>query len=150
MTRAIADDTPRRFSLSQGLLTLLGKITSKHAKHVFFIASLHAQYNHYNQHREIAAMAAKKLNEVIDLAYRADALDLPAMLHEKMWGNTGLEAILTENAIVNASNDDDIRALARQVVSVSPKWSHYGTEQEMIEDTSTWIRSQHDHLLKAA
>lgn len=150
MTRAIADDVQPRFSIGQGLLALYGKIASKHAKHVFFIASLHAQYNHYNQHRQMAAMATKKLNEVIDLAYRPDALDLPAMLHDKMWGKTGLENVLTEAAIVNATSDDEVATLARNVVHISPRWSRYGTEAEMVEDTSTWIRSQHQHLLEAA
>jgi hypothetical protein len=150
MTRAIADDVQPRFSIGQGLLTLLGKITSKHAKHVFFIASLHAQYNHYNQHRQMAAMATKKLNEVIDLAYRPEALDLPVMLRDKMWGKTGLENVLTECAIVNATTADEVADLARKVVQISPRWSRYGTEQEMVEDTSTWIRSQHQHLLEAA
>lgn len=150
MTRAIADDALPRFSFSSGLLSLLGKVTSKHAKHVFFIASLHAQFNHYNQHRRMAMMATKKLNEVIDLAYRPDAMDLPALLHDKVWGNTGLEDVLTESAIVNATTSEDVSMLARKVVSISPRWSRYGTEDEMVQDTSTWIRSQHEHLLEAA
>jgi hypothetical protein len=150
MTRAIADDALPRFTFSNGLLSLLGKITSNHIKHVFFIASLHAQFNHYNQHRRMAMMATKKLNEVIDLAYRPDAMDLPALLHDKVWGKTGLEEVLTESAIVNATTSDDVVMLARKVISISPPWSRYGTEEEMVEDTSTWIRSQHEHLLEAA
>jgi hypothetical protein len=133
--------------MGQTVLALFYKCVSKHAKHVFFIASLHGQYSHYAQHRR---MAVEKLNEVIDLAFRPEALHFPIALHAKVWKDTGVDQILTETAIVNAVTEAEVRTLATKVVQISPRWSRYGTEEEMIKDTAAWIRSQHQHYLEAA
>lgn len=134
------------FSFGQFFMALLLKCVSKHARHVFFIASLHSQFSEYANHRR---MALSKLNEAMRLAHREEALSFPEAMRGRVWDGTGLEEILTEQAVVKAANDEAVTLLARKVVDISPRWSRYGKLDEMIQDTADWIRSQRDHLLNA-
>jgi len=134
-------------SFGHSLMVLFYKCVSKHAKHVFFIASLHGQFSQLAEHRR---MAIGKLNQVMQLAYRPDALRFPEAVHAQVWQGTGIEDVLTEAAVINAVDDSTVIALARQVVSVAPRWARYASTNEMIDDTAAWIRSQHDHYRHAA
>lgn len=147
MQTLVSDNGHTQRTLGHGLMVLFYKCVSKHAKHVFFIASLHGQFSHYAQHRR---MALSKLNEVMQLAYRPDALRLPEAMHAQVWEGTGVDEVITEKAIVSAANDDGIDDLAKRVVDVSPQWSRYAPLEEMIKDVAVWIRSQRAHYLEAA
>lgn len=147
MRTAVSDNGNTHSTIGQGLLVFFYKCVSKHAKHVIFIASLHGQFNHYAKTRR---MAVDKLNKVIDLAYRPDALQFPEKLHARVWDGTGVNEILTETAVAHADNEDAVLELAAKVVNISPPWSRYASTEEMVKDTAEWIRSQHDHMREAA
>ena len=147
MQTLVSDNGYAHRPWSHGLMVLFFKCVSKHAKHVFFIASLHGQFSHYAKHRR---MAIGKLNQVMQLAYRPDALRFPEALHAQVWQGTGVDEVLTESAIVNAVTDAEVTSLASKVVNVSPLWCRYADMAEMIKDTAMWVRSQHQHFLEAA
>lgn len=130
--------SPSPHSISQRLLQLSYKCVSKHAKHIFFIASLHGHFSQYSAHKE---MAIDKLNNVIDLAYRSKSLELPFVLHERVWGPTNIEKVFNESSLMNALSNGSVSVLAKQIVDVSPRWMHYARDQEMVEDISHWINS---------
>lgn len=109
----------------------LFKRVSKHAQRIFFLASLGGQFNHYATQRR---MAMVKLNEAMQLSYREDAIKLPMYLSQRVWGRTGLEDILTEEALEAATSPADMENLAGRVVDISPTWAHYAPREEMIGD----------------
>lgn len=128
-----------RLSLGQIFMIMLFKCSSKHAKHVFFIASLVGQFNHYAKHRQ---MAVQKLNAAMQLAFREDAMGLPMAMGSKVWGGTGLDKVLTETTLAQARTEEDLRSLAESVMNIKPSWARYATSDKMMEDLLDLLRSQ--------
>lgn len=131
------------FSISHFFMALFLRCVSKHAKHIFFIASLHGQFNEYARHHR---MAMSKLNQAMRLAHREEALSLPVAMRNKIWKGTGLEDVLTEQAVANAATAGEVRRLAVGVLRVAPEWARYGRLEEMVRDISDWICSQRDYM----
>lgn len=134
-----------RLSFGAMLTMLLFRCISKHTKRIFYIASLCGQFDHYS-HRRTLAMA--KLNEAMRLAYREPSLTIPASVHSRVWQDTGLETILTEQRLVAANDEASLRALARQVVDISKKW-WYGDVDEMTRDVTEALTAQRQYLVAA-
>jgi hypothetical protein len=126
-------------SFKQTLMALFFRCLSKHAQHVFFISSLVGQFNHYAKRRQ---MVMSKLNAAMRLTYRDGATQLPMAMRGGIWGNTNLDQILTENALMQSRNVNDLRVLARKVIDVSPRWSRYAPVDEMADDLVILLREQ--------
>lgn len=138
---AIGDRTsgsPRR-DLRDWATMLLFKCVSKHAQHVFYIASLAEQFNHYSRFRR-AAM--DKLNEAMKLAYRPEAIQLPIALSDRVWGKAGLREVISDDALLRAKTEDELRALAQKVIAMTPHWALYAPDDEMKEDVINLLRHQ--------
>lgn len=135
-----------RLSFGQVLMVMLFKCSSRHAKHVFFIASLVGQFNYYAKHRQ---MAMQKLNAAMRLAYRDGATTLPMAMGGKVWGGTGLDQVLTETALTQAQSDEELRQLAQRVIGISPRWARYDTVAEMTNDLLDLLRTQREQIGEA-
>lgn len=135
-----------RLSLGQLLMIVLFKCSSKHARHVFFIASLVGQFNHYAKHRQ---MAMQKLNAAMQLAFREGATSLPMAMGSRVWGGTGLDTILTETALTQAKTDDELRGLAQRVIGICPKLLSYASAEEMTKDLLDLLRAQREQIGEA-
>lgn len=131
------------FSIGQWLTILLFKCSSKHARHVFYIASLVGQFNYYAKHRQ---MAMQKLNDAMKLALRDGATGLPMAMGSRVWGGTGLDQVLTEKALQQSRTDEDLRALAQRVLDISPTPYRYADQSEMLDDLMVLLRAQREQL----
>lgn len=144
MRTLVSDNGSTRPTIGQLLTVLFYKfLLSKHGKHVFFIASLYGQFNHYANQRD---GAIEKFNEAMRLAHRGDAMRLPMAMRGRVWDGTGIDQVLTEHALIEAQDEDQLRSLARKVIEVSMRWTRYAPLNEMTDDVTEYLRNQRDHL----
>ena len=132
----------------QWLIVLFFKCISKHAKRIFYIASLNGYLNHYaTKHR----LAADRLNAAIRLAYREETLRQSETFSTQVWGNSGLETILSEDALAKANSEEALHVLAQRVVDVAPPWTRFTKNpQEIVGAVLEMLKSRRHEMLALA
>lgn len=94
-----------------------------------------------NIHTPDKALLAK-LNDVLKLAHRNDAIAFPILIHSYIWKNCDMETCLPIDgklvplAKLSSSHMTipHYRALARYLMLSSPRWMIYGSENQIADD----------------
>lgn len=131
-------ETKRTVNPFLGRLLSLAISRSRHGKRLFFITSL---YSHVVRIEHLRAEAVSKLNEIMGLARREEALQFPVAYHEVVWNNTGIDTVLSEELLNKDIADDQALEVSRKVVRLTPKWIRYGREDDMVQDVFELIRN---------
>lgn len=128
------------------MLVLFFKCISKHSKRIFYISSL----NGYLNQRLDQQLAASRLNEVMRLAYREETLHQSEVISPQVWGDTGLESVVTPQSLLDATDDQRLRALASKVVDISPLWARYSRQRdEMVNGIAQMLGSRRTAMMAA-
>lgn len=118
---------------------LLSKILSSRTKRIMFISSLYAYIKQIQNPDEEIAL---KLNQVMCLSSREDALMLPMALSKYIWRNGASIHCSTEEVQMNQLSDalrrvDSLaqqRIISEQVIQNTPQWLQYGSHRRMRYD----------------
>ena len=136
---AFGESVQARHGIRDYLMMCFFKCIPKHVQQLFYIVSLAGQFDRYATCR---LMALSRLNEVMHLAYRKDAVKLPLAMSELAWGKTRLQEILTVASLKACADEHDLRQLAGRVISISPSWMRYAGKQVMIGDVARMLHYQ--------
>lgn len=111
---------------------------SRHGKRLFFITSL---YSHVVRIEQLRADAVSKLNELLGLARRVNALHLPMAFPDVVWQDTTIDSVLNEELLSTDISDEHAMLISKRVVDIAPGWIKYGREDDMVHDVFNLIRN---------
>lgn len=126
------------FSILEYVVT---KLCSKHGKRVMFISSLYVQVT---QLERLKAEVVHKLNSVMGLTTREDAVHFPAAISDIVWRGTKVGKLLQQELGGQPVNEQRAREVSAKVVDICPRLIRYGTRNEMEQDVTTLILSVGD------
>ncbi len=116
------------------MMLLASIFMSRHAKRLFYFASLYASLLPLES---LKSDVLGRLNKLMNLASCDDAMVMPAVLSRAVWGNIDVvHYIPTES-----SNDVAADVCAYKLVSLIPHWMKFGTIDEMKDDTLRFFNS---------
>ena len=127
----------------------MSKLLPKHGKRIIFVSSLYAQVT---QLERMKADVVSKLNSVMNLAYREEALHLPAAISRVVWRNSRVGQVLTRELLNQDIDEKKMREVSQSVVKLTPVWMRYG-DKDMENDVRSLIlngRNLADTQLAAA
>lgn len=118
---------------------LLAKLLSSRIKRMMFISSLYAYIKQIKTPDEEIAL---KLNQVMCLSSKEDALMLPMALSKYIWRNGGNIHCSTEEVQMDKLSEtlrrvDSLaqqRIISEQVIQNTPQWLQYGSHRRMRYD----------------
>lgn len=117
----ITSITERVTALNKRLLTRLLRIgLPRYGKRLLFVVSLFAGLK---QLSPTAQVDLELLNEKMDLASCTEALEIPVLFSQRIWGGC------------------DLKAGAAQVVDAMPSWMQYGDTAKMMDDARMVIHT---------
>jgi len=123
-----------RSFLTAPLLLLASICMSRHAKRLFYFASLYANLLPLES---LKSDVLGRLNRLMHLASCDDAMVMPAVLSRAVWGNIDVTHYLP----TEASNEVTANVCAYQLVSLVPRWMRFGSIDEMKDETLQFFRS---------
>lgn len=118
----------------------MSKLLPKHGKRIIFISSLYVQVS---QLERLKADVMSKLNAVMNLAHREEALQFPAAISQMVWRDSPIGNVLTQELLDQNVDDVKVREVSQRVVELAPKWVRYGTS-DMLDDVRSLIRNGRD------
>lgn len=118
----------------------LGKLLPRRMKRLIFVSSFIAHLrNTTDPDRDLLS----KINKLLSLSNRDEALLLPIHLHQHIWSKVFLKEVFQEKSI----NFDDIsqiasfkfhkpqiRILSEEIIKVIPSWLMYGSRNQVKND----------------
>lgn len=116
----------------------LSSLTSRHGKRIVFITSLYLQVMHIEKLRN---EAVTKLNSIMHLAYDEASIHLPLVIRNIIWKGTNLSKELNYDLLEGELSDERAIEISKRVVEISPKWIHYGRNEDMVRDVFTLIQN---------
>lgn len=111
------------------------KMFSKHGKRIMFITSLYAQLTQLDS---LKAEAVSKLNSVMGLATREEAIQFPAAISSVVWRGKDVTSVLTADMMDQNVDAMRIHEVAKKLVDLCPRWMRYPVP-EMERDVATLI-----------
>lgn len=119
---------------------VLGKLLPRRMKRLIFVSSFIAHLrNTTDPDRDLLS----KINKLLSLSNRDEALLLPIQLHQQIWSKVFLKEVFQEKSI----NFDDIsqiasfkfhkpqiRTLSEEIIKVIPSWLMYGSRNQVKND----------------
>lgn len=123
------------------LMFCLSKLLPKHGKRIIFISSLYVQVT---QLERLKADVVSKLNTVMNLAHREEALHFPAAISQLVWRNSPVGNVLTKELLDQDIDDVKVREVSKKVVNLTPNYLRYGTPSDMEEDVRSLILNGRD------
>ncbi len=138
--------------LNRLVLFLLVHVSGAHGKRILFLASLYYRIVRLDEMRE---EALSKLNAMLNLAKRNDALRMPWAVRDIVWsnGDTLSNLINAEmQAVDPATREAKIRSLCEQIVDSTAPGLRYAETDTMIldvQDMLSKIFSEHADIPNA-
>ncbi len=125
---------------------LLSKLLSRHIKRVIFISSL---YGHLVPLERLRQDNLAKLNELIVLAKRQEAMDYFTTRSSGIWKNVRANEKLAQIAMTqNDVPDTVLKGISEEFVEAAPSYLRYDRPASMVADVMQLIR-QHGQLATA-
>lgn len=118
-------------------LLLLSKMTNTHSKRIIFLTSLYCRVVRLEQMRDDAI---GKLNNLLQLARRDQALRFPAAIQGMVWDIDGLRSQISQEMSQPEWNANKARELSEQLVAASPQWVRYGELDDMVHDVMAMMQ----------
>lgn len=112
------------------------KVFSKHGKRIMFISSLYVQVT---QLERLKAEVVSKLNSVMGLATREEAIHFPAAISSIVWRGTEVKSVLTKELLDQNVDAQRAKEVATQVVDLCPRWIRYAAKNVMEADVANLI-----------
>lgn len=132
-----------RSILTAPFLPLLALLLSRHAKRLFYFASLYASLIPMES---LKSDVMARLNAAMNLASSDDALMMPAALSRVVWGRHDVARILDQGTGGTAgdnpsvANPHALEVRAYELVSMTSLWMRFGTIDEMKNETMKFLR----------
>lgn len=128
-------------------LHLLGLILPNRGKRLLMLTSLHARLVRDGVfHNETLT----KLNDSLFLASSEKALVLPASVYNQLWDAEKVKNIMAE---IDGKYDgdtcllfDDARRVSQSIISLTPSWLRYDTNEQMLKDLIQLFYCHPTHL----
>lgn len=112
-------------SISNLFLLILTKSLKPQTKRLLMLASLGANLC---EKSEFDKNSTHKLNTVMSLSHRDDALKLPFLLRKVIWnGSKGSELLYSED-------EREIQEATEKLLKDAPSWLRYSSEESMKQD----------------
>lgn len=119
----------KRF-LSVFARSVLDVTLPRHVKRMFFIVTVYLNLSNIHEFRRDTF---SKLNELLSLADDINALRLPALFYRTLWQPADLSSYV--NTLHSSSvEEEQIKAICRSVIRITPKWMKYGRTDDMLND----------------
>lgn len=100
-------------------------------------------YFHVAHIERLNADAVSKLNALMGLVKREDALKLPTLIHNLVWNDTQIDTALSEIVTDQDATPEKIRAVSEKIVDMSHKRFRYGRYEDMVQQVQKLISSSH-------
>lgn len=125
-----------QFAMYRMLEFVASKMCNKHGKRIMFISSLYAQIT---QLERLKADTVSKLNAVMGLATREEAIQLPVTFSRAIWRGKDISSVLTPTLMDQQDVDqNEIQRVAKQLIAMAPAWMRY-PEQDMERDLTHFL-----------
>lgn len=121
------------------LLVFVGKNLSSRMKRIVFLTSLPARLKETNKFDD---ETLTKLNRVMSLGKRSDALEISIFLSKAVWCGQGAKEILGTTTPANALAAAPSPGIVANIISNMPSWLRYGDDEEIKEDVMQLLKSQ--------
>lgn len=112
-------------------LRILFHLLPRHTKRMLFLASLAGKVTSTHH---LSKSILLKLQQEFQLCADTKAIDLPPILHKKIWGNRPIEGLVCPVHLDAQQSERCMTRTARQIVSIMPCWLVYAHTTQIIED----------------
>lgn len=137
------------------LLKLLALVLSRHAKRLFYFASLYARILPLE---ELKSDVLSRLNRAMNLASSDDALMMPAVFSRVVWTSDDIVKVIHHNGqeisfdpnSMTETAIEDIERRAHELVCKAPFWMRFATFDEMKNETMKFLKFTDQLELQAA
>ena len=133
---------------------LLGTVLPNRMKRLIFISSFIA---HIRDNSDSDKELIAKLNKLLQLSNSDSALELPMMLHKKIWDNITIKEIFISKNIPMDSVSEiatikfvkpQVRVVSEEIIRLIPNWLRYGSNTQIRSDLVTLFTNM-DNLLQS-
>jgi hypothetical protein len=122
---------PNRNWFGRLVVYLLERYGSRHIKRIIFFGSL---FPYALQLEKLKRDVMKRLNHHMGLAVNNRSLLFPGVFRNIVWGEKGLEEIVTPEDIREDITDERAERIARLVITRMPSCIVYDTSEKMMRD----------------
>jgi len=117
---------------------LLRKLTNSHSKRILILTSLYCRLMKIEQLKE---ESIDKLNDLLRLAFRRDALRLPAAMQHLLWNDAAFDAKVQEYfKNLESATDENIVNLSESLYEAVPEDFKYSNKSNMLKDFCKLIK----------
>lgn len=117
-----------------GVVTLLGASLSERTKRLIFLASFSARIKDPNT---FDSETLHKLNQVMALASKEEAINLPVHLSRAIWRGRTIHDIADKEVLSSSTfTKERLQQLADRVLEAMPPWLRYGPDNVIRDDVA--------------